>query len=66
MIDQIVVTVFSVWLFIGLLLTAIGVFIEGCTTHFTNLDTIGFWFLGLWLVAVLIVLVISLMRLIWV
>lgn len=65
MTGQIIVTVFVVWLFIGLLLTAIGVFIKDCTTHFTNLDTIGFCLLGLWIVAVLITLFVSTMMLLW-
>jgi hypothetical protein len=66
MTGQIIVTVFVVWLLIGLLLTAIGVFIEDCTTHFTNLDTIGLWFLVLWAIAVLIALFVSLIILVMV
>lgn len=64
MIGQIVITVFIVWFFIGLLLSIIGIVIDDCTTHFTNLDTIGMWVLIAWLIAVLIALYISLMNLV--
>lgn len=63
---QIIATVFIMWFFIGLLLSIIGIVIDDCTTHFTNLDTIGMWVLIAWLIAVLIVLYISLMNLIWI
>ena len=66
MIGQIVITVFIVWFFIGLLLSIIGIVINDCTKLFTYLDTVGIWILVLWMVAVLITLYISLMRLIWV
>ena len=56
MLGQIIVTIFIVWFFIGLLLSIIGIVIDDCTTHFTNLDTIGMWVLIAWLIVVLIVL----------
>jgi hypothetical protein len=61
---QIIVTVFVVWFFIGLLLSIIGIVIDACTTHFTNLDTIGMWVLIAWLIAVLIALFVSLIILV--
>lgn len=66
MIDPIVITVFIVWFFIGLLLSVIGMVIENCTTHSTNLVTIGMWVLIAWLIAVVIVETIILLKLIWV
>lgn len=63
MIRQIIITVFVVWLFIGLILVAIGIFIDDCTKLFTYIDTIGLWFLVLWIVAVLITLFVSAMSL---
>lgn len=65
MIGQIIITVFVIWLFIGLLLVAIGIFIDDCTKLFTWLDTLGLWFLLLWVMAVLIALFVSAMILLW-
>lgn len=65
MLEQIIVTVFVVWLFIGLLLVAIGKVIDDYTNLFTWLDTIGIWILVLWTKAVLISLFVGAMSLLW-
>lgn len=65
MIGQIITTVFIAWFLIGLMLTSIGSFINGCTNHITNIDEIGYGLLTLWLVAALISLVVGFIILIW-
>jgi hypothetical protein len=54
MIGQIIATIFIAWFLIGLMLTSIGSFINGCTNHITNIDEIGYWLLGILLGAVVI------------
>lgn len=65
MIGQIIATVFIVWFFVGLILTSIGSFINGCTNHTTDIEKIGYWLLGLLLAVVVISIFVFLIGLIW-
>lgn len=65
MIEQIIITVFIVWFLVGVILTSIGSFINGCTNYITNIDEIGYWLLGLLLSAVVICFFVCLIILIW-
>lgn len=65
MIGQIIVTVFIVWFLVGLILASIGNFINGCTSHITNIDEIGYWLLGLLLSAIVISIFVGLIISIW-
>lgn len=65
MIGQIIATIFIAWFLIGLMLTSIGSFINGCTNHITNIDEIGYWLLGILLGAVVISILVGLIILIW-
>lgn len=65
MIGQIIATVFIVWFFVGLILTSIGSFINGCTNRTTDIEETGYLLLGLLLVAVVIIIFVGLIILIW-
>ena len=65
MIGQIIVTIFVVWLFLGIGLSMLGLFINNCTDHYTRLDIFGFWLLALWLVAIFICVFVYVIIIIW-